>query len=187
MQRIAPDDRCLTIVIAAFNEAEALPALQPRIATALSLAEAEGLEARVLYVDDGSRDGTWDILRDFAAVDPRVALLRLSRNFGKEAALTAGLDRVERGAAFILDADGQDPPELLPRFVEKWREGFDDVHGTRVEREGEGWLKRATAHGFYRLIGSLSNVIGVSLTLLVCACLCLLGVGGALLYRARTA
>ena len=157
MQRIAPDDRCLTIVIAAFNEAEALPALQPRIATALSLAEAEGLEARVLYVDDGSRDGTWHILRGFAAVDARVALLRLSRNFGKEAALTAGLDRVERGAAFILDADGQDPPELLPRFVEKWREGFDDVHGTRVEREGEGWLKRATAHGFYRLIGSLSK------------------------------
>lgn len=157
MQRIAPDDRCLTIVIAAFNEAEALPALQPRIATALKLAEAEGLDARVLYVDDGSRDGTWDILRGFAAIDSRVALLRLSRNFGKEAALTAGLDRVERGAAFILDADGQDPPELLPRFVEKWREGFDDVHGTRVEREGEGWLKRATAHGFYRLIGSLSK------------------------------
>jgi len=157
MQRIAPEDRCLTIVIAAFNEAEALPALQPRIAKALSLAEAEGLDARVLYVDDGSRDSTWDILRGFAAGDSRVALLRLSRNFGKEAALTAGLDRVERGAALILDADGQDPPELLPRFVEKWREGFDDVHGTRVEREGEGWLKRATAHGFYRLIGSLSK------------------------------
>jgi glycosyltransferase involved in cell wall biosynthesis len=111
----------------------------------------------VLYVDDGSRDATWDVLCGFAAADPRVALLRLSRNFGKEAALTAGLDRVERGAAFILDADGQDPPELLPRFVAKWREGFDDIHGTRVEREGEGWLKRATAHGFYRLIGSLSK------------------------------
>ena len=73
MHRIAPDDRCLTIVIAAFNEAEALPALQPRIATALSLAEAEGLDARVLYVDDGSRDGTWDVLRGFAAIDARVA------------------------------------------------------------------------------------------------------------------
>jgi glycosyltransferase involved in cell wall biosynthesis len=110
----------------------------------------------VLYVDDGSRDATWACCAARRA-DPRVALLRLSRNFGKEAALTAGLDRVERGAAIILDADGQDPPELIPQFVAKWREGFDDVHGTRVERDGEGWLKRATAHGFYRVIGRLSK------------------------------
>jgi glycosyltransferase involved in cell wall biosynthesis len=81
----------------------------------------------------------------------------LSRNFGKEAALTAGLDRVEHGAALILDADGQDPPELIPKFVAKWREGFDDVHGTRVSRQGEGLLKRGTAHLFYRVIGRLSN------------------------------
>jgi glycosyltransferase involved in cell wall biosynthesis len=86
-----------------------------------------------------------------------VALLRLSRNFGKEAALTAGLDRVERGAALILDADGQDPPEMAPAFIAKWREGYDDVHGTRTLREGEGWLKRATAHGFYRVIGRMSK------------------------------
>ena len=157
MHRIAPEHRCLTLVIAAYNEADALPALQPRIALALDTAEREGLEARVLYIDDGSRDDTWRVLRELAARDPRVALLRLSRNFGKEAALTAGLDRIERGAALILDADGQDPPELLPQFIAKWREGFDDVHGTRMEREGEGWLKRATAHGFYRVIGALSN------------------------------
>jgi glycosyltransferase involved in cell wall biosynthesis len=157
MHRIAPEHRCLTLVIAAYNEADALPALQPRIALALDTAEREGLEARVLYIDDGSRDDTWRVLRELAAGDPRVALLRLSRNFGKEAALTAGLDRIERGAALILDADGQDPPELLPQFIGKWREGFDDVHGTRMQREGEGWLKRATAHGFYRVIGALSN------------------------------
>ena len=157
MHRIAPEDQCLTLVIAAYNEAEALPALQPRIALAMDMAEHEGLEARVLYIDDGSRDETWRVLRELAARDPRIALLRLSRNFGKEAALTAGLDRIERGAALILDADGQDPPELLPQFIEKWREGFDDVHGTRMEREGEGWLKRATAHGFYRVIGALSK------------------------------
>ena len=82
------------------------------------------------------------MLQRLAAADPRVGLLRLSRNFGKEAALTAGLDHVDDGAAVILDADGQDPPELIPQFVAKWREGFDDVHGTRLEREGEGWLKR---------------------------------------------
>ena len=154
--RAAHHDR-LTLVIAAFNEAEALPALWPRIADALELVEGEGLEARVLFVDDGSRDGTWRVLSGIANADRRVALLRLSRNFGKEAALTAGLDRIERGAALILDADGQDPPELAPAFIAKWREGFDDVHGTRIEREGEGWLKRATAHAFYRVIGRMSN------------------------------
>ncbi len=148
----------LTVVVAAYNEAEALPLLQPRIAAALDgLLRDEGVEGRVLYVDDGSRDGTWAAMREIAANDPRVSLLRLSRNFGKELALTAGLDRVVEGAAMILDADGQDPPELIPRFVAKWREGFDDVHGTRSAREGEGWIKRATAHVFYRVIGRLSK------------------------------
>ena len=71
--------------------------------------------------------------------------------------MTAGLDHIDAGAAVILDADGQDPPELIPQFVAKWREGYDDVHGTRMEREGEGWLKRSTAHAFYRVIGRLSH------------------------------
>ena len=145
----------LTVVVAAFNEAEALPLLHPRIVAAL--AQLGGIDGRVLYIDDGSHDGTWQVLQRIAAQDPRVSLLRLSRNFGKEAALTAGLDHVDAGAALILDADGQDPPELIPQFVARWREGYDDVHGTRVLREGEGWFKRATAHGFYRLIGRLSK------------------------------
>ena len=148
----------LTVVVAAFNEAGSLPLLQPRILAALREVEQRfGLECRVLYVDDGSRDGTWGVMQALAAADPRVGLLRLSRNFGKEAALTAALDRVESGAAMILDADGQDPPELIPRFVERWREGYDDVHGTRVAREGEGLVKRGTAHLFYRVIGRLSR------------------------------
>ncbi len=148
----------LTIVIAAYNEAEALPLLQPRLLAVLDrLAAEDRVDGRVLFVDDGSTDGTWPVLQAFAARDRRVSLLRLSRNFGKEAALTAGLDHVDAGAALILDADGQDPPELIPQFVAKWREGYDDVHGTRLEREGEGWLKRTTAHGFYRVIGHLSR------------------------------
>lgn len=157
MHEIAAHDRCLTVVIAACNEAAVLPVLQPRIKAALDAVEREGLEARLLYVDDGSQDTTWAVMNELASRDPRIALLRLSRNFGKEIALTAGLDRVERGAALILDADGQDPPELLPQFIAKWREGFDDVHGTRIARDGEGMFKRATAHGFYRLIGRLSK------------------------------
>lgn len=145
----------LTVVVAAFNEAQALPLLHPRLVAALEdMADVEG---RVLYIDDGSHDDTWTVLQQLAAADPRVSLLRLSRNFGKEAALTAGLDHVDAGAALILDADGQDPPELIPQFVDKWREGYDDVHGTRMEREGEGWLKRSTAHAFYRVIGRLSH------------------------------
>src|SRR5690606_5922590 len=96
--RMAPmqHDR-LTIVIAAFNEAEALPRLQPRIAAVLD--GLHDVDGRVLYVDDGSTDGTWQVLQQLAGMDRRIALLRLSRNFGKEAALTAGLDRVDEGAA----------------------------------------------------------------------------------------
>ncbi|HEY0309842.1 MAG TPA: glycosyltransferase family 2 protein [Luteimonas sp.] len=147
----------LTVVVAAFNEAESLPVLHPRIAAVLDGLRGEDIDGRVLYVDDGSRDATWAVLQRIADADPRVSLLRLSRNFGKEAALTAGLDLVDEGAALILDADGQDPPELIPGFVARWREGHDDVHGTRTERAGEGLLKRGTAHLFYRVIGRLSH------------------------------
>jgi polyisoprenyl-phosphate glycosyltransferase len=147
----------LTIVVAAHDEAEALPLLHRRIADTVDGMRDPALDVRMLYVDDGSRDDTWAVMRGIADGDRRVALLRLSRNFGKEAALTAGLDRVDVGAALILDADGQDPPELLPRFVERWREGYDDVHGTRRQREGEGWVKKATAHVFYRMMQRLSK------------------------------
>ena len=148
----------LTVVVAAFNEAQALPRLHPRIAAVLDrLAADEGVEAGLLYVDDGSTDGTWPLLQALAADDARISLLRLSRNFGKEAALTAGLDRVVEGAALVLDADGQDPPELIPEFVARWREGYDDVYGTRLAREGEGWFRRASAHAFYRVMQRLSK------------------------------
>ncbi|MDQ3287681.1 MAG: glycosyltransferase family 2 protein [Pseudomonadota bacterium] len=148
----------ITVVVAAFNEADSLPLLQPRIASALDeLMSEQGVVGRVIYVDDGSSDDTWQVMRALAALDPRISLLRLSRNFGKELALTAGLDHVGEGAALILDADGQDPPELIGRFVALWLEGYDDVHGTRVQREGESWLKRGTAHAFYRVMGKLSK------------------------------
>jgi glycosyltransferase involved in cell wall biosynthesis len=147
--------RTLTLVIAAFNEEAALPLLHPRLQAALAAVDVDG---RVLYVDDGSRDGTWDALQAIAAGDPRVSLLRLARNFGKELALTAGLDHVDSDAAVVLDADGQDPPELLSAFVAKWREGFDVVYGRRSARSGESWLKRLSAAAFYRVMNSLSDI-----------------------------
>ncbi|KRG42534.1 glycosyl transferase family 2 [Stenotrophomonas pictorum JCM 9942] len=144
----------LTIVIAACNEQETLPLIHPRICAELD--RLQDVDGHLLYVDDGSTDATWTVMRQLAA-DPRVATLRLSRNFGKEIALTAGLDFVDDGAVLILDADGQDPPELIPEFVALWRQGYDDVYGTRLVREGDGWLKRVTAALFYRVIGRLSK------------------------------
>jgi glycosyltransferase involved in cell wall biosynthesis len=143
----------LSVVIAAYNEAQALPGMHERLARVLDGIE---LHSQVIYVDDGSRDATWRVLCEIAVADPRVQLLRLSRNFGKELALTAGLDRADGDAVLVLDADGQDPPELLPAFLAKWREGFDVVYGRRSSRAGESWLKRFTAGSFYRVLNRLS-------------------------------
>ncbi|MER2177215.1 MAG: glycosyltransferase family 2 protein [Stenotrophomonas maltophilia] len=145
----------LTVVVAAHNEALALPILHPRLRAVLD--GLEGIDGRVLYVDDGSTDTTWAVMQGLADADACVGALRLSRNFGKEAALTAGLDLVDEGAVMILDADGQDPPELIPEFVALWQQGYDNVYGTRLVRDGESWLKRSTAKAFYRVIGRLSK------------------------------
>lgn len=149
-----PNER-LTLVIAAHNEAQALPLLHPRLRAVLE--QMQDVDGRVLYVDDGSTDSTWQVMQSLAAGDASVGLLRLSRNFGKEAALTAGLDFVDGGAVMLLDADGQDPPELIPEFVALWRQGYDNVYGTRLERDGESWFRRSTAAAFYRVVGRLSK------------------------------
>jgi len=145
----------LTVVVAAHNEALALPMLHVRLCAVLD--DLGGIDGRVLYVDDGSTDTSWEVMQGLADADPRVGVLRLSRNFGKEAALTAGLDFVDNGAVMILDADGQDPPELIPEFVALWQQGYDNVYGTRLKRDGESWFKRSTAKAFYRVSGRLSN------------------------------
>ena len=144
----------LTVVVPAYNEGEGLRAFHARLAAVFDTLD---LQPSVLYVDDGSRDDTWAVIESLAAADPRVASLRLSRNFGKELALTAGLDRADADAVIVIDADLQDPPELIPAFIEKWREGHDAVFGTRLERDGETWVKKLTAAMFYRVIGRLSK------------------------------
>ncbi len=150
--------RRLTVLVAAYNEATSLPLLHPQIREALDgIRAAHGIETRILYVDDGSRDATWSILQSLREQDSQVSVLRLSRNFGKEIALTAGLDQIGQGGVVILDADGQDPPALISSLVPYWLQGYDDVYGTRTNRDGELWFKRVTAKWFYRVIGYLSD------------------------------
>jgi glycosyltransferase involved in cell wall biosynthesis len=144
----------LTVVVPAYNEAAVLDAFHCRLGSVL---DALPLDCAVLYVDDGSTDGTWPAIDALLARDTRVRALRLSRNFGKEAALTAGLDHVTEGAAVVIDADLQDPPELIPELVAQWRAGHDVVYATRSARAGETRLKRWTATGFYRAMERLSD------------------------------
>ena len=117
-----------------------------------------GYRCEMIFVDDGSVDSTRRLIMELAASDPRVCAVALSRNFGKEAAMTAGLDVSKGDAVAIFDVDLQDPPELLLDFVENWEKGFDVVYAKRTRRDGETWLKKATAAAFYRVIRRLSRV-----------------------------
>ena len=125
----------------------------------LAVLDALDLDCEVLYVDDGSSDASWAMMEAFAQSDPRVGAMRLSRNFGKEAALSAGLDQVDEDcdAVIVIDADLQDPPELIPDLVAQWRQGHDVVYAVRSSRAGETRFKRFTAAGFYRMMSRVSD------------------------------
>ncbi len=144
----------ISLVIPFFNEREVLPECVSRIARVM---RALGEPFEVVFVDDGSEDGGADYLIARSAGLPWLRLVRLSRNFGKEAALTAGLAHSQGQAMVILDADLQDPPECLPEMVKRWRQGADVVLMQRRSRAGESWLKRASAHLYYRLLRRLSG------------------------------
>lgn len=143
----------LSVVVPAYNEGESLREFHARLAAVFDKLD---MNCSVLYVDDGSRDDTWAVMCALRESDERVATLRLSRNFGKELALTAGLDHVDADAVIVIDADLQDPPELIPDFVRIWREGYDVVYGTRSTRAGESRLKKLTSAAFYRVMERLS-------------------------------
>ena len=145
----------LTVVVPAFNEQESILPMYERLVAALG-PEVAGLE--VLFVDDGSRDATWQRVSELAARDPRVRGIRFARNFGHQAALTAGVDAAAGRAVVIIDADLQDPPEVIPEMIARWREGYEVVYGQREEREGESAFKKATAAAFYRLLRRITNV-----------------------------
>jgi len=148
-------DGLLSIVVPAFNEQEVLPSFHERLAKVL---DSLPLESEILYINDGSRDGTLDILKILRAHDKRVAILDLSRNFGKEIAMSAGLEHAQGSAAILIDADLQDPPELIPELVKHWQEGWDVVYAQRIERRGETILKKLTAYWFYRLMQRVGRV-----------------------------
>ncbi|BDU20232.1 glycosyltransferase family 2 protein [Dyella sp. GSA-30] len=144
----------LAVVVPAYNESSVLEAFHARLGTVLA---GLPLECEVLYVDDGSSDNTWELIKSLHTGGVHVSGLRLSRNFGKEAALTAGLDKADADAVVVIDADLQDPPELIPELIEQWRAGYDVVYATRSVREGETRFKRFTAAAFYRGMERLSN------------------------------
>ena len=143
-----------SVVVPVFEEAEVLPAFHRRLAAVMDQLGAW----EVVYVDDGSRDATPHLLDTLQRTEPRAAIVRLSRNFGKEIATTAGLEHAGGEAVIVIDADLQDPPEVIPELVAAWREGFDMVYAERRARDGETWLKKATASLFYRLMQKLGRV-----------------------------
>jgi glycosyltransferase involved in cell wall biosynthesis len=145
----------ISVVIPCYNEQEVLPEFHARVTAAM---EGIGLPFELVYVNDGSRDGTLALMLQAQAADSRVAVVNLSRNFGKEIALTAGLDHATCSeAVVVIDADLQDPPEVIPALVAAWRQGFDVAYAQRSVRHGESWLKRVTAAGFYRVMQRLGG------------------------------
>jgi glycosyltransferase involved in cell wall biosynthesis len=147
----------LSVVVPAYNEAEVLEEFQRRLTAVM---DDIGSSWEVVYVDDGSTDATPGLLAALQAARPEVAVVALSRNFGKEAALTAGLDHASaREAVIVIDADLQDPPEVIPELVAAWRRGFDVAYAQRRSRAGETWLKKATASAFYRLMGRIGGPV----------------------------
>lgn len=147
----------LSIVVPCFNEEACLPTLHERLSAAARSASGDDYE--IVLVNDGSRDSTWSIMRRLAGEDPHVVGVNLSRNHGHQLALTAGLDLCRGDLILIIDADLQDPPELLPQMLDTMRnEDADVVYGVRKSRAGETPFKRATAHGFYRLLSRATEV-----------------------------
>lgn len=145
----------VSVVIPFLNETANLPVLYDRLC---AVAKDRAESFAFIFVDDGSTDASHEWVAAQAAQDPRVRLVRLSRNFGHQLAITAGLDRAAGDAVVVMDADLQDPPEVIPQMLDKWREGFEVVYAVRSSRAGETWLKKALASLFYKFFQSIANV-----------------------------
>lgn len=148
-------DVFISVVVPAFNEEDSVTPFYER--AKLPLVSLGG-NFEIIFVNDGSMDRTADNVQELNRQDSRVKLLDLSRNFGKEIAMTAGIEHATGNVVVVIDADLQDPPELIPSMVEKWREGYDVVYATRIAREGETLLKKATASAFYWVIRRMAKI-----------------------------
>ena len=148
-------DITYSIVVPIYNEIDSLPELYHRVKGVM---ESSGETWELLLVDDGSTDGSMDKIRELAEADKHVRPVIFARNFGHQIAVTAGLDYARGEAIVIIDADLQDPPEVILELAEKWREGYEVVYAVRAEREGESWFKKFTAALFYRIIFRITDV-----------------------------
>jgi glycosyltransferase involved in cell wall biosynthesis len=143
------------LVLPVYNEEDVIPELHQRLQGFLGELGELMVSAEVLFVDDGSRDRSMELLRAIAAAEPRYRLVSFARNFGHQAAITAGVDFARGQAVVVMDADLQDPPQVVLAMVEKWRAGFDVVYGRRRKRQGETWFKLLTARAFYRIFAAM--------------------------------
>ena len=146
----------ITILIPCYNEENTLSLLYERLKKMFTIMPV--YQFQILLVNDGSTDNTLNIIKNLRVSDKSVSYLSLSRNFGKENAMLAGLDYAEGDAVILIDADLQDPPELIPRMIEEWEKGYDDVYARRRSRAGETWFKRMTAHWYYRILRKLADI-----------------------------
>ena len=146
----------ISIIIPAYNEEESLPMLYERLEKLMN--SMQNYEFEILFVNDGSKDKTIEIIKELRQKDNRVCYVDFSRNFGKEIAMIAGLDYATGDAVVFMDADLQDPPELVPELVKYWEEGYDDVYAKRRSRKGETWLKKFTSKMYYKVLQSLTRV-----------------------------
>lgn len=146
----------VTIIVPAYNEDEALPFLYERLNKVID--DVKKYEFEILFVNDGSTDKTIELIKEYRKKDNRINYVDFARNFGKETAMIAGLDYATGDCVIFIDADLQDPPELIPEMLKYWEEGFDDVYAQRKSRKGETWLKKFTSKMYYRVLQSLTKV-----------------------------
>ena len=148
--------KTISILIPAYNEEPVLDKLFTRLANLAN--ETKDYDFEFLFVNDGSKDQTLDFIKDYAATDSRVSYINLSRNFGKEIGMIAGLDHAVGDAVVIIDADLQDPPELIPEMIKLWEEGYDDVYAKRKTRDGESFFKKFTSKMYYKTLQSVTRI-----------------------------
>lgn len=146
----------VTIIIPAYNEEASLPFLYERIEKLIN--SIDNYEFEILFVNDGSKDKTIELIKEYREKDSRISYVDFARNFGKETAMIAGIDYATGDCVIFMDADLQDPPELIPEMLKYWEEGYDDVYAQRRSRKGETWLKKFTSKMYYRVLQSLTNV-----------------------------